>query len=443
MARNHVIWKEGLFVKPQHFQQESKAVENHANQRFSSISDFLYGFSELELSSEYLGFGKVALVSAKGVMPDGSVFDIPGDDAPPTPLSIEHASALNQTVYLAVPLKAEGVLQVKWPDSHATTRYALRSAEVRDVHSVDGDHVHMEVAALNISLMLEQEDRSAYTSIAMTRIVDRRPDGSLVLDSAFYPTSVSIHAIPALKRFLVEASTLMRDRANGIAGRIRSPNQTGVADLADFNLLQVLNRLFPIFQHLSSLRHLHPERLYVALAQACGELATFTDETRLPAEYPSYQHNQLRDSFQVLEKTLRSSLGMVLQPKAIPIPLTEQKFGVMTAAIHDRTLLDGANFVIAVRANMPPEKLRQRLTQQMKVAAQDKLSELVSFQLPGIPLVNLPVAPRHLPFHAGFHYFELDRTGAAWEAMKNAPGFGFHVSGDFDDLEVQFWAIRA
>ena len=442
MTHNHVVWKEGLFVKPQHFQQEGKAIASHANQRFSSVSDFLYGFSELELNHEYLGFGKIALVRARGVMPDGSVFDIPSDDAPPTPLAVEHASAINQIVYLALPLQAEGICQIQWPDTHALTRYTVQSSDVKDTHSVEGDRVHMEVAALNLRIMLEQEDRSAYTSIAMARVADRRPDGSLVLDGSFYPTSLSVNAVPALKRFLIEAASLMRDRANGIAARIRSPSQTGVADLADFNLLQVLNRLHPGFRHMSTLRHLHPERLYMALAEACGELATFTDEARLPAEYPSYQHHHLRESFHALEKMLRLSLGTVLQPKAIPIPLTEQRFGVMTAAVHDSTLISGADFVLAVHANMPPEKLRQRLPQQMKVAAQDKLAELVSFQLPGIPLINLPVAPRHLPFHAGFHYFELDQSNVAWQAMKSASGFGFHVSGDFADLEIQFWAIR-
>ncbi|MNP71061.1 hypothetical protein D3C76_1673880 [compost metagenome] len=53
------------------------------------------------------------------------------------------------------------------------------------------------------------------------------------------------------------------------------------------------------------------------------------------------------------------------------------------------------------------------------------------------------MAPRDLPFHAGFSYFELDRRDAAWDCMKKANGFGFHIAGEFPGLELQFWAIRS
>ncbi|MET3654745.1 type VI secretion system baseplate subunit TssK [Dyella japonica] len=442
-TRNPVIWSEGLFVKPQHFQQQQRALEYHANQRINGISEHLYGFSELEINQEYLSFGKIAIVRARGVMPDGSVFDIPNDHASPVPLAITDASTANQVVYLTLPLRSEGVLEIQWPDTYACTRYAARTEEVKDTHSQEGDYVSMDVASLNLQLTLERDDRSAFTGIALCRILDRRPDGSLILDEAFYPTSLSLNAVPPLQRFLGETAGLMRERAKNIAERIGSPGQSGVADVTDFNLLQVLNRLHPYFLHLSRLRHLHPEQLYVAFSQACGELVTFTDEGRLPQEYPAYQHDSLRVSFRMLEETLRRSLSTVLQPRAVSLPIVRQQYGLLTAAVQDRGLLASADFILAVRARMPLDKLRQQFVQQAKMASMEKLNELVSLQLPGIPLSPLPVAPRHLPFHAGFTYFQLDRTHPSWQMMRDTAGFGFHIAGDFPELELQFWAIRS
>lgn len=442
-TKNPVIWSEGLFVKPQHFQQQQRALEHHTNQRVNAVSEHLYGFSELEINQEYLSFGKIAIVRARGAMPDGSVFDIPTDHTPPVPLAITEASTANQVVYLTLPLKSEGVLEVQWPDSYAHMRYAARAEEVRDTHSQEGDYVSMDVASLNLQLALERDDRSAFTGIALCRILDRRPDGSLILDETFYPTSLSLNAVPPLQRFLGETAGLMRERAKNIAERIGSPGQSGVADVTDFNLLQVLNRLQPYFQHLSRLRHLHPEQLYVAFSQACGELVTFTDEGRLPQEYPAYQHDNLRVSFRMLEETLRRSLSTVLQPRAVSLPIVRQQYGILTAAVQDRSLLASADFILAVRARMPLEKLRQQFVQQAKIASMEKLSELVGLQLPGIPLSPLPVAPRHLPFHAGFTYFQLDRTHPTWQMMRDTAGFGFHIAGDFPELELQFWAIRS
>jgi type VI secretion system protein ImpJ len=442
-TRNPVIWSEGLFVKPQHFQQQQRALEHHANQRVNAISEHLYGFSELEINQEYLSFGKIAIVRARGVMPDGSVFEIPNEQAPPLPLAITDSSTANQVVYLTLPLRSEGVLEVRWPDTYAQMRYAARSEEVKDTHSQEGDHVSMDLASLNLQLSLERDDLSAFTGIAMCRILDRRPDGSLILDEAFYPTSSSLNAVPQLQRFLGETAGLMRERAKNIAERIGSPGQSGVADVTDFNLLQVLNRLHPYFLHLSRLRQVHPEQLYVAFSQACGELVTFTDEGRLPQEYPAYQHDNLRASFRMLEETLRRSLSTVLQPRAVSLPIVRQQYGMLTAAVQDRKLLASADFILAVRARMPLEKLRQQFVQQAKVASMEKLGELVGLQLPGIPLSPLPVAPRHLPFHAGFTYFQLDRTHSSWQMMRDTAGFGFHIAGDFPELELQFWAIRS
>lgn len=71
-----------------------------------------------------------------------------------------------------------------------------------------------------------------------------------------------------------------------------------------------------------------------------------------------------------------------------------------------------------------------------------KIRNMVSVQIPGIPLRALMVAPRQLPYHSGFSYFELDKSGQAWTEMAAAGAVALHVSGSFPDLNMQLWAIR-
>lgn len=99
-SRNPVLWPEGLFVKPQHFQQATRASEAALHQRLASLNAAFYGFSELQLSDEYLSLGKVAITRARGVMPDGTVFDIPADLPPPPPLEIGDDACKDSEVYL-------------------------------------------------------------------------------------------------------------------------------------------------------------------------------------------------------------------------------------------------------------------------------------------------------------------------------------------------------
>ncbi|EJT84602.1 hypothetical protein PPS11_19764 [Pseudomonas putida S11] len=107
-SRNPVLWPEGLFVKPQHFQQAARAAEAALHQRLGSLNAAFYGFSELQLNDEYLSLGKVAITRARGIMPDGTVFDIPADLPPPPPLEIEDDGAKDSEIYLCLPLRTEG-----------------------------------------------------------------------------------------------------------------------------------------------------------------------------------------------------------------------------------------------------------------------------------------------------------------------------------------------
>lgn len=442
-ARNRVIWNEGLFIKPQHFQQQQRYLEYHIDERMNTVSRYLYGVSELSFNPEYLSFGRIAIERAVGIMPDGTVFRIPQEDAMPEPLEITDASLANQLIYLVVPLRSESLMEINWPDEKGTGRYTSRRLDVRDVHSIQGDMTTLDVSPVRIQLMLEKEDRSAFASVAIARIQEKRPDGSVVLDTDFIPCHMNVVGNAALHRFINEMFGLMRERAKNLAQRISSPSQGGVADVSDFMLLQALNRLQPQMQHLAELRSLHPERLFECLLSVCGELATFTDESRLPPVLPGYNHDMPGQSFWPLIRNLRQSLSVVLEPRAVSIQLDKRKYGLMVAAIHDPQLIDNAEFIVAVKARMPLDELRRLFTQQTKVSSVEKIRELISLQLPGIPLIALPVAPRQLPYHAGYTYYQLDKTSSAWSKLNYSSGFAFHVAAAFDELDLQFWAIRS
>ena len=97
---------------------------------------------------------------------------------------------------------------------------------------------------------------------------------------------------------------------------------------------------------------------------------------------------------------------------------------------------------MAIRAQMPQEQLRRQFTQQTKVTSISRIRDLVSVQLPGVPLIALSAAPRQLPYHAGYTYFRLDRQGTAWQEIQQSGSVAFHVAGNFPELDIQFWAIR-
>jgi type VI secretion system protein ImpJ len=132
----------------------------------------------------------------------------------------------------------------------------------------------------------------------------------------------------------------------------------------------------------------------------------------------------------------------VLEQNAIQIPLSKPKFGVYAAKTPDSNLLNNAIFVLAVKASVSPEMLHSHFPPQVKIGPVEDIQQLVRSALPGISIHLLPVAPRQLPHHPGFSFFELNKQSELWKKMSVSGGFAFHIGGNFPDLELKFWAIK-
>ena len=80
---NKVVWTEGMFLQPQHFQQHDRFLANQMQAKVASMSPYHWGFADLQIDEAALAMGKLALVSARGVLPDGTAFSMPIEDAVP------------------------------------------------------------------------------------------------------------------------------------------------------------------------------------------------------------------------------------------------------------------------------------------------------------------------------------------------------------------------
>ena len=88
------------------------------------------------------------------------------------------------------------------------------------------------------------------------------------------------------------------------------------------------------------------------------------------------------------------------------------------------------------------EDLMSRFPAVVKIGSVERIRDLVNSQLPGIPLRSLPVAPRQIPYHAGFAYFELERGSEYWDELATSGGIAMQIGAEFPGLELEFWAIR-
>jgi type VI secretion system protein ImpJ len=441
--RNRVVWSEGMFLQPHHFQQELRYVERLVDARVASAQAYAWGFVDFQLDESLLALGKLGLARASGVLPDGTPFAMPQFDPLPAPLEIA-ADVKAEAICLALPLQREGGDEFALDTAERgadMTRYCAAQEDVRDTSNVSDEPATIQTGRLQARLIRAKEALDAYATLAVAVVVERRADGMVVLDRAHIPAQLRLDTSKQLSSNVDLLHGLIRQRTEKLAGRMGQLGH-GVSELAEFLMLQTLNRNEPIFAQHAASPVAHPRELHRDCLRLAGELATLASNRRLAARFPPYKHDDLRATFTPVFDELRELMSAEIESNAVQIELVDRRPGVRSAVVKELELVKNASFVLAVNARMPAEQLRQRFPAQTTIGPVGRIRDLVDSHLHGIGLRSLPVAPRQLPFHAGYYYFELDRGSELWAEFESNGSIWIHIDGEFPGLELEFWAIR-
>ncbi len=446
MIEEKVIWSEGLFLKPQHLQQQDRHFEAFIQGRV--IGRFFdYGFWNLDIDKNRLIEGKVIIRKCSGIFPDGTPFDWPGPDQPTDlVLDIERGTS-NTMVYLAIPLRVAGIPE--YADSRDTPARHVRMEKKVQNNAVSTviELADIEVGQYQLRLLPEQHDRSAYSCLGVVRIADTGlSDGrKLILDTRYIPPALNCFGTGSLSDLLVECISIMKNRADAMADLVIGNAGMEVAHATHILALQCINRHTPLFRHWLATRMLHPETFYAGLLQLIGELSTFYKiPARRPVDLPPYDHHDLQVCFSIAMVELKKLLSVELDRRAFRIRLERTHDKVLMSDKIDEHLLESYAIVVAVKTEGNTQ-LREPRSQLRIVPNEPKiLKQLIQNALPGIPLEPLAAAPQFVPFQPGFSWFKIDKTSGLWKYMSAADNrvwIQATVALQVNDIQlVQLWA---
>ncbi|PMG75179.1 type VI secretion system-associated protein [Shewanella sp. 10N.286.51.B7] len=435
-----VAWTEGMFLRPQHMQQQERFLQYQQTHAVNKLNPFAWGVSSFEVNHGLLPLGQFGLDRIECMFQDHTLALLPEQSPLPKAISIP-AGTIDQLIYIVLPVSKSNSLNISSEEQNQITRYVFDDHNIVDTSFGSDATEVLQVAKLDCRLKLQSEDRSGYVSIAIARVIDVSDEGVVKLDKKFIPACTGISHIKALQNINTEINGMIQQRADAIAGRLNQ-SQSASSSIADFLMLQLLNKYQPIFEHYSVVSHVHPETFFCSLLSFSGELATFSSPDKRPPKFPIYQHDNLTYVFSNVMVITNHGLSTVLEQSATEFALEKTKFGVYFATISDKSMLDNADFILAVKANVPSEELRQRLPSQIKIGSVETIRELVNNQLAGIGISTLPIAPRQVPYHAGYHYFQLDKNNSHWVKLKSSGGLAMHISGAYPELQIELWAIN-
>ncbi|MEY4564716.1 MAG: type secretion protein [Pseudomonadota bacterium] len=442
-----LLWGEGQFLRPQHFQRQDAYHEWRLAQMGRVLHPYAWGMLSLKIDEDALQTGVLRLLEVHALFPDGEMLQAPSDDMLPEPLSLEGLpdDTTEWVFHLAMaPLRQAG------SNSAASARSAdlavryFQSGEKAGDWYTEAAEAELTVLKKSVRLLASHENRAHLVSLPALRL-KRTATGGFELDDRFVPPCVSIKASTSLHLHLRRLLDVLQAKCDALDSMHREPSKNVVefrsGDVASFWLLHTANTAFAELSHLFRHPGLHPERLYQSLLSLAGGLLTFSKAYRL-GDLPAYDHQAPGAAFARLDQIIRELLETVISVRHVTLPLKEVKPSFHSASLAGGQFDPASQLILGVTASLPQTELVNMVPLRFKLGAPDDVDKLVLSAMAGIKLVHQPQVPAAIPVRPGTCYFALEARGSLYERMLQAQALTLYAPGGWPDLHLDLMAIN-
>ena len=442
-----VLWGEGMFLRPQHFQQQDQYHEARLRHTAQALHPYLWGVREIAWDFDALKAGKLRLEALSLIFRDGEIVDAPA--SVPLPLAIDlsriPASVQEVTWYAALPSLAPGGGNAAAHDEqHSGARYGQSSREMADLYT---QAVGAEVSFLKsaVRLLSDLEPLGAFECVPVIRL-RRVVTGGFEPDATFIPPGLTIASAATLKALLDRLLDALQAKVQSLQGHMREPSRNVIefrsGDVSSFWLLHTVSTSAAALMHYVRNPDLHPERLFEALLALAGAMMTYSKQYAL-IDLPSYQHDDPAPCFTALDNIIRDLLDTVISTKYFSIALSEEKPSYHLGKLDSGKIDQRTTLYLAVSAALPALELVEVVPLRVKVGAPDDVEKCVLSAMPGVKLTHAPQVPAAIPVQPDTYYFALEGKGMLYEQMLKAQSISIYVPAGIRDLRLNLIAVTA
>ncbi|WP_313298713.1 type VI secretion system baseplate subunit TssK [Pseudomonas sp.] len=442
--KSRVMWSEGMFLLPQHFQYQDEFHQHQLAQATLRSSPFHWGVQALEVDEVALGSGVLQLNRLHMVFPDGSVYDAPQHDPLPAARDIKDVlQGSGIKVYAALKLAEpySANYMEEGAERQGARRYRKAFATLPDLNEGDLEN-EITSLRLNVVLLVDGDALDGYSYCPLLHL-QRNNVNAFSIDSQFVHPALHLGAHETLLTIAQRLLALLQSKSETLSGRRRERAdqiaEFGSSDVSLFWLLYTVNRAYPGLAHLLQHPRLHPEQLYRFLAELAGSLLTFSLNARLD-DIPPYDHQDPAASLLKLDRLVRELLNSVVPNRYIPIPLDQTRSSYYVGRLNDPRLAD-ADFYISVHADMPGAQVLELVPRAFKVGSPEDIEVVVNTAMPGATLNHCVRTPNAIPVRLDNQYFAIEPHGRVYERMMSAHAIAFYVPSAFKNLKLELMAV--
>ena len=441
MKLQKVVWYEGMKLNPHHFQQTDKYNHYYLNSRINLINPNFWGIREIQVDNAALSGGTFNLVKCSGVMPDGFLFDMPGNDSLPKSRSFEElfsATAEKIDVYLSIPVEniTGNNCTLGSELNPNNSRFILQDIDVLDYNS--GTNMRsIGIVKPNFQFKFGDELLEDFISIKLGQI-NRNADGKYTMDENFIVSSISISASEALLNHTREilGALVSKSKELGRLSGIRK-SELSITQVEILLMLQTVNTYIPLLNYYYTSKNIHPEVLYVLFLNLAGQLSTYSNLGIKTAEFPVYEHKHLTEIFNYIagEINLMLNVQKTIERRDIIIPLRKQNETLYIGQLSPSQI--SAQFFISVVSDIPERKIITELPKNIKISAFEEIFAVHQAGIQGVSIEYIARPPVGVQVNEKAHYFKINNEGRFWDKIEKKNNIAFFIASEFKSMEME------
>lgn len=445
-----ILWGEGLFLRPQHFQVQDSYHEQRLNLTIRATIPFAYGIKKLHFDEKQLATHVLAIESVEMIWQDGEIYQAPALDLLPAPILLDDLNLHGEMlIYLALPLLQANKQNINFKDNTQTGRYHSHLVETHDLFTTAHP---AEISLLKRraefklfdSILDPQKDLDGFLYLQIGQI-KRHSSGSFELDRKFIPPLLHIEGSESLTSNLKRTLNVIRAKIKTIQTNNRENEQKLIefrsGDIVSFWLVNALNTAHATLSHLLQNPQIHPERLFFELLRLTGSLLTFSTAYEVD-QLPQYHHHHLQDSFEQLDVILRDLLDTIISSRYMSIALKEIRSSYWLGSLESDKITRDSRLYVAVSSSvMQMHELIKIVPLRFKVGSSIDVEQRVVAALPAIPLHHLLQVPTAIPVRSGVSYFEIESHHDLYQRMLESESICIYVPAGFQDITLELIAV--
>lgn len=449
-----LYWNQGLFLKPQHFQQfdlQTSAVANEYSKLRSGLSA---GIAKLEIDDDALKNNMLVIECLECILPDGTLLTYPGNcQLEPIKLKAEQADALGHIdVYLGLSPVLEQTSNLT-TDTSNIGRYKLSDSvttkDLFDAHEAAGlTRLDLDCRVLLGEAQLQQHGQ--LITLKLAELVQTADEYSQ--DSKFIPQALAVASSKVLQNYIKSLKQSLLGRFEQLESFSSLNNQSGESSSHNLGLVMALNVVaqnVAVFSHFEEMTGSKPEDVYLAIRQLIAQLSVFSRKVSVLGETNNDENSLVAFNQANMSECFTRAMTLATQllneltvdPELL-ITMTPQGEAKYIAAITSEFVDVNNRVYLRLRSSSNLEEQLDDILSYAKLGADGQVDVYLKRSLPGVEMSYLSRKPQGVANVKNSYYFAFNRQSFQWQKVIESNRFGLIWNNAPEDLAIDLIAVK-